>query len=340
MSEALRALGSSRHSGFIHASELLGFLALSAYALGLGVAPALPGLAVGQGHWIERVRLSAAGLAQLSALGFCFVAARLLVELALTRPSTPLRTWLMASTGIVISAVAVATPGALGLANIWFAALVVASGSSALVAASYGLRSPDLRAPSLIVCTAAGAGLVHGAARYWAVASGIDADVVGYTGARFLATVAWVFELMATVLAFAWLVAGRPGALLTSASALAVGACSAIAWNLGPQSAWLKLAQRAAGYLSLSPEPLIPPFLRAAETLIPLALCGLLLFARHRPGWVRLVVVLALVARTKLDSPLGALFELTAALLLLSAAPLGHGSRPDFVQAGNGRVSQ
>ncbi len=307
---------------------MLGVVAALAYVLGQGIAPALPGAGVGFGPWIDGAHHLAAVFTQLAALLLCVYGSRRLALLRFGKNRRAISLLTGASFLCAGAATMVAASGGIPLSPGWLCALSLVSAGGSVVAAIVAGRTPTLRAPALIVQTTAVAGGLYSLGRYWGALSGADADLEGYILARGISTGAWLLELLAYVLVALWVAArGRRTAAFAAATVL-LGATSAALSNIESKSEPIVLLQRIAQQFSIAPAPIAPELLQALSGLVPLVLCILVAVGKRPSSELRLVVVLALISRARLDTPLGALMHISAALWLITSYFQGPAGAP------------
>jgi hypothetical protein len=313
----------------VPAPGLWAMLALLAMWLGRALAPALLGSLSGADLLVEVVNIAGAATSQLAALLFVLLVIRLTLLLLASRAGVLTRLCAAVAGVTAVACTAISSTGVFLLHELWLVVLATAVGLTGVVAAGLGLRVATYRGPALILLLGINAGMVYAGARALGIASSIAASAWGYTLARGLSTLAWSFEVGAIGVALVWATTtGRVSAPRWIAVVLGLAAATALAWGDGSDQWFRTFLQRALATLEPQPLPLIPDFMRRSLALTGALAGGLTLVATHRPGVFRLLVVLAILARSSLESPLGGLFALCAALILLLSLGLAPLTEP------------
>jgi len=292
--------------------------ALLATIVGRGIAPAIPGLAVGIAPFITLSGRVAAFLSQLVAAGGVAAAIRLAAG-ALRLPKLDLGYRLIALPGsaIVIALVmaAWARPLAPELCRMMAFAAIAASLSGALAS----LRASETRASGFVLGAAGLSGLAHLLARELMSRTAERLDVRAAHWVIAVSTLATLLDVVTLGLSLTYLGRGklRRIALISALvllPALALGIYAAHGSAPGA-SALRVLAERALAQLSRAPTAALPGVLRftvTAALLFAAAACVARPAERSRTGVVLSMSLLSLGAT---DMPLPALWLVVAALL-------------------------
>jgi len=292
--------------------------ALLATIVGRGIAPAIPGLAVGIAPFITLSGRVAAFLSQLVAAGGVAAAIRLAGG-ALRLPKLDLGYRLVALPGsaIVIALVmaAWARPLAPELCRMMALAAIAASLSGALAS----LRTSETRASGLVLGAAGLSGLAHLLARELMSRA---ADHLDATSARWVpaaSTLATLLDLVTLGLCLAYLGHGKLrkiaiAAALVLVPALLLGVFAAHGRTPGASTLRV-LAARALGQLSRTPSALAPGVLGFALTAAFLLAAGACVARPGERGRASVVLSMCLLSLGATDMPLPALWLVVAALL-------------------------
>ena len=292
--------------------------ALLATIIGRGVAPAIPGLAVGIAPFIALSGRIAAFLSQLVAAGGVAAAVRL-ASGALRLPKLDLGFRLIAlpASAIVIALVmaAWARPLEPELCRMMALAAIFAS----LAAALASLRTPDARASGLVLGSAGLSGLSHLIARELVSRAAQRLDSVSLRYAIAVATLATLFDLLALGLALAYFGQKQRrqsalGVAIVILPALAIGLFAA--HGTAPGAGVVRvLAERVLAQLSRAPAAALPPAVRFAVTTALLIGAGLCVAKPSDRRKTSVVLGLSLLSLGAPDMPLPALWLVVASLL-------------------------
>ena len=291
--------------------------ALLATIVGRGIAPAIPGLAVGIAPFITLSGRVAAFLSQLVAAGGVAAAIRLAGgALRLPRLDLGYRLIALPGSAIVIALVmaAWARPLAPELCRMMACAAIAASLSGALAS----LRMNETRASGLVLGAAGLSGLAHLLMREL---SG-RATAHGTASAHWLVAVsalATLLDLLTLGLSLTYLGHGKLrkvalASALILAPALALGVFAA--HGSAPGASVLRvLAERALGQLSRAPASTVPGALRFTITAALLLAAGACVAKPGERGRASVVLSMCLLSLGATDMPLPALWLVVAALL-------------------------
>jgi hypothetical protein len=309
--------------------------ALLATVIGRGVAPAIPGLAVGIAPFITLSGRVAAFLSQLVAAGGVAAAVRLAGG-ALRLPKLDLGYRLIAlpASAIVVALVmaAWARPLEPELCRLMALAAIAAS----LAAAVASLRLVDTRAAGLVLGTASLSGLSHLVARELVSRAAERLDSGSLRWAIAVATLATLLDL--TALGFALTYLGHKqlkksvlGAAIVLVPALMVGLFAA--HGTAPGAGLVRvLTERVLAQLSRAPAAALPSALRFAVTTALLIGAGLCVAKPSEQRKTSVVLALSLLSLGAPDMPLPALWLVVASLLapkLADAAPAKNSDRAE-----------
>jgi hypothetical protein len=292
--------------------------ALLATIIGRGIAPAIPGLAVGITPFITLSGRVAAFLSQLVAAGGVAAAIRLAGG-ALRLPKLDLGYRLVALPGsaIVIALVmaAWARPLAPELCRMMAFAAIAASLSGALAS----LRVSETRASGLVLGAAGFSGLAHLLARELVSRAADHAHAASAHWVVAASTLATLLDLVTLGLSLIYLGRGnlRKVALacaLILLPALTLGVFAA--HGSAPGAGVLRvLAERALGQLSRAPTATMPGTLRFTITAALLLAAGACVARPGERGRASVVLSMCLLSLGATDMPLPALWLVVAALL-------------------------
>ena len=310
--------------------------ALLATIIGRGVAPAIPGLAVGIAPFIAASGRIAAFLSQLVAAGGVAAAVRLAVG-ALRLPKLDLGFRLIALPASAIVVALVMAAWARPLEPELCRMMALAAIAASLAAAIASLRSIDTRASGLVLGSASLSGLSHLVARELVSRAAERLDNASLHWAIAVATLATLFDLLALGLALAYL--GQKqlkksalGVAIVIVPALLVGVFAA--HGTAPGAGLVRvLAERVLAQLSRAPAAALPPAVRFAVTtalLIGAGLCVAKPSERSKPS---VVLALSLLSLGAPDMPLPALWLVVAALLAPKQVDALPAKNPDHHEA-------
>jgi hypothetical protein len=292
--------------------------ALLATIVGRGIAPAIPGLAVGIAPFITLSGRVAAFLSQLVAAGGVAAAIRLAGG-ALRLPKLDLGYRLVALPGSAIVIALVMAAWARPLAPELCRMMAFAAIAASLAGALASLRASETRASGLVLGAAGLSGLAHLLARELASRAAEHLDAASSHLLIAISTLATVLDLVTLGLSLTYLGHGKPrkiaiAAALVLVPALALGIFAA--HGSTPGAGVLRvLAERALGQLSRASTAAVPGALRFTVTAALLLAAGACV---ARPGErSRASVVLAMCSLSlgATDMPLPALWLVVAALL-------------------------
>jgi len=292
--------------------------ALLATIIGRGIAPAIPGLAVGIAPFIVLSGRVSAFLSQLVAAGGVAAAIRLAGG-ALRLPKLDLTYRLVALPGAAIVIALVMAAWARPLEPELCRLMAFAAIAASLAGAAASLRIGETRASGLVLASAALSGISHLLARELVSRAAERADNGSLRWAIAVATLATLLDLVALGLSLTYLGQGKLRKIALNAAivlvpALALGVFAAHGSAPGAGLARV-LAERALSQLTRVPAPALPNALRfaiAAALLIAAGLCVLRPGARAKAS---VVLSLSLLSLGAPDMPLPALWLVVAALL-------------------------
>jgi hypothetical protein len=292
--------------------------ALLATIIGRGVAPAIPGLAVGIAPFIALSGRVAAFLSQLVAAGGVAAAVRLAGG-ALRLPKLDLGYRLIALPASAIVVALVMAAWARPLEPELCRMMALAAVAASLAAAIASLRSIDTRASGLVLGSASLSGLSHLAARELVSRAAERLDSSSLRWAIAVATLATFLDLLALGLALAYLGQKqlRKSALrvaIVVLPALLVGTFAS--HGSAPGAGLVRvLAERVLAQLSRAPAAALPPALRFAVTTALLIGAGLCVAKPSERSKTSVVLALCLLSLGAPDIPLPALWLVVASLL-------------------------
>lgn len=291
--------------------------AVFASLIGRGIAPAIPGLAVGIAQFIALSGRASAFLSQLVAAGGTAAAIRLLGNaLRLTKLDLGYRLIALPGSAIVVALVAAAwrTPLDPELCRI----MALAAIGAALASAVASIRLNETRAAGLVLGVASVSGFAHLMARMMMSKAAERLDSSSLKWAVVVATLATLLDVVALALTLLHLGDGqrRKIALVSAAillPALLVGVFAA--HGSAPGAGWLRvLAERSLSQLSRAPTPALPSAIRFALSCAFLITAGACVLRRNRSK-AAVVISLSLLSLGAADMPLPALWLVVAALL-------------------------
>jgi hypothetical protein len=313
--------------------------AILATIVGRGIAPAIPGLAVGIAPFITLSGRVAAFLSQLVAAGGVAAAIRLAGG-ALRLPKLDLGYRLVALPGsaIVIALVmaAWARPLAPDLCRMMALAAIAASLSGALAS----LRANETRASGLVLGAAGLSGAAHLLARELMSRAAEHHDARSAHWVVVVSALATLLDLVTLGLSLTYLGHGKLRKVAIAAAlillpALALGIFGAHG-NAPGASVLRVLAERALGQLSRAPTTSVPGVLRFTITAALLLTAGACVAKPGERGRASVVLSLSLLSLGATDMPLPALWLVVAALLSpKQVAPLSAADLRGAPRAGN-----
>jgi hypothetical protein len=292
--------------------------ALLATLIGRGIAPAIPGLAVGIANFIVLSERVSAFLSQLVAAGGVAAAVRLGAA-ALRSPKLDLGYRLVALPGSAIVVALVMAAWARPLEPEMCRVMALAAIATALSGAVASLRVTETRASGLVLGSAGLSGLCHLLARELVARAAERLDSSSLHFAVPVATLATLLDLTALGLSLLYLGQGKRKAVAVTAAcvllpAIALGAFAA--HGTAPGAGVLRvLAERALAQLSRAPSAAFPGALRFAITAALLATAGLCVLKPSARGKASIVLALSLLSLGAPDMPLPALWLIVATLL-------------------------
>ena len=292
--------------------------ALLATVVGRGIAPAIPGLAVGIASVIVLSGRVAAFLSQLVAAGGVAAAVRLGAA-ALRSARLDLGYRLIALPGGAIVIALVMAAWARPLEPDMCRTMALAAIATALAGAVANLRVTETRAAGLVLGSAGFSGLLHLLARELVSRAAEHLDNTSLHWAVAVATLATLLDLIALGLTLTYLGRGeRRKVLLTVAyvlvPAFALGAFAAHGSAPGAGIARV-LAERTLAQLSRAPAAALPSALRFAITTALLTAAGLCVLKPGEHSKTSVVLSLSLLSLGAPDMPLPALWLVVATLL-------------------------
>ncbi len=292
--------------------------ALLATVICRGVAPAIPGLAVGIERFIVISAQVSAFLSHLVAAGGVTAAIVLAIG-ALRQHKLDLTFRLLALPGgaIVIALVLAAWVRPLEpelCRMVAFAAI-----ATAVAGAVASLRVSETRASGLGLACASASGLAHLLARELVSRAAERMDSASLHMATAVATLAALFDLLTLGVTLAYLGQGNRRRIAISAAWVLVPALF-LGWFAAHGSApgagvARVLAERALTLLSRVPAAALPVALRFAITAALLVAAGICVFKPSARGKTSVVLALGLLSLGAPDMPLPALWLVVAALL-------------------------
>jgi hypothetical protein len=297
---------------------LLTRAALLATLVGRGLAPAIPGLAVGIAQFIVFSGRVSAFISQLVAAGGVAAAVRLAAS-ALRSPRLDLGYRLVAlpASAIVIALVmaAWARPLEPEMCRMMALSAIAASLAGALAT----VRASETRASGLVLGSAGLSGLCHLLARELVSRAAESLDGASQGWAVAVATLATLFDLIALGLTVIYVAQGQRRKIAITAAlvlvpALALGAFAAHGSAPGA-GVFCVLAERTLSQLSRAPAAALPIALRFAITTALLVATGLCVFKPGQRGKASVVLSLSLLSLGAPDMPLPALWLVVATLL-------------------------
>ncbi|MEP7049188.1 MAG: hypothetical protein ABJB12_02495 [Pseudomonadota bacterium] len=292
--------------------------ALLATLVGRGVAPAIPGLAVGIAQFIALSGKVAAFLSQLVAAGGVAAAVRLGAN-ALKAPRLDLGYRLVALPGSAIVVALVMAAWARPLQPEMCRTMALAAIAASLAGAIASLRIRETRASGLVLASAGLSGVGHLLARELVSRAAERLDSTSLHWAVAVATLATGLDLIALALTLLYLGQGKQkqvalfaGCVLVPALALGVFAAHGSAPGAGIARV---LAERTLAQLSRAPAAALPIAVRFSITAAVLGAAGLCVWRPAGSAKTNVVLSLSLLSLGAPDMPLPALWLIVATLL-------------------------
>jgi len=297
---------------------MLTWAALLATIVGRGIAPAIPGLAVGIAPFITLSGRIAAFLSQLVAAGGVAAAIRLAGG-ALRLPKLDLGYRLVALPGSAIVVALVMAAWARPLAPELCRMMAFAAIAASLSGAIASVRVRESRASGLVLGAAGLSGLAHLLARELMSRAAEHLDVSLKPWVIAVSTLATALDLVTLGLSLTYLGQGKlrkiaitAGLVLVPALALGVFA----AHGSAPGASVVRvLAERALGQLSRAQTTFVPGVLRFTVTTALLLTAGVCVARPRERGRASVVLSMSLLSLGATDMPLPALWLVVAALL-------------------------
>ena len=296
-----------------------------------GIAPAIPGLAVGIERFIVVSAELSAFLSHLVAAGGVTAAIVLAIG-ALRQPKLDLTYRLLALPGGAIVIALVLAAWVRPLEPELCRMLAFAAIAAAVAGAVASLRVRETRASGLGLACASASGLTHLLARELVSRAAERMDSTSLHWAVAVATLAALFDLMTLGVTLTYLGQGKARQIAISAAwvlvpALILGSFAAHGSAPGVGAARV-LAERALTLLSRVPGAMLPVALRFALTAALLIAAGLCVFRPSARNRTSVVLGLALLSLGAPDMPLPALWLVMAALLSPKQASLSLHEAP------------
>ncbi|HYQ31134.1 MAG TPA: hypothetical protein VER04_28060 [Polyangiaceae bacterium] len=292
--------------------------ALLATIVGRGIAPAIPGLAVGIAPFITLSGRVAAFLSQLVAAGGVAAAIRLAGG-ALRLPKLDLGYRLIALPGSAIVIALVMAAWARPLAPELCRMMALAAIAASLAGSLASLRLRETRASGLVLGAAGLSGLAHLLSRELMARAAEHLDVSSKHWAIGVSALATLLDVVTLGLSLTYLGHGKlrkvaiaAGWVLVPALALGVFA----AHGSAPGASVVRvLAERALGQLSRAQTTFVPGALRFTVTAALLFAAGACVAKPGERGRASVVLAMSLLSLGATDMPLPALWLVVAALL-------------------------
>jgi len=286
--------------------------------LARGLAPALPGLAVGMEGSIAIAARIAAVLSMVAVAGALAASARLTAQTFADSSIDASFRFMAVPAGVCVGVLAVASIFQ-GLNPELSLVLALAATGPVLLAAPMALRLPQHRSAGLVLAMAGGAGLLHVLGRAIALHSAEEASVGGFRLAQGIETFATLIDVSSLGLIGTYLVrraSKRARWILGSSAVALLGLVVAASKGAQPDSAWWQvLAGRTLDQILRNPEPFLPRVLRYAIEAAGFLLAGLSLAAGGASSRIGTLFAACLVGRASADIPIPALILLLAGLL-------------------------
>jgi len=292
--------------------------ALLATIVGRGIAPAIPGLAVGIAPFITLSGRVAAFLSQLVAAGGVAAAIRLAGG-ALRLPKLDLGYRLVALPGSAIVVALVMAAWARPLAPELCRMMAFAAIAASLAGALASIRVRETRASGLVLGTAGLSGLTHLLARELMSRAAEHLDISLKPWVIALSTLATLLDLVTLGLSLTYLGHGKPRKVAIAAVSILIPALLLgvfAAHGSAPGASVLRvLAERALGQLSRAQTTFVPGVLRFTITAALLLTAGVCVARPRERGRAGVVLSMSLLSLGATDMPLPALWLVVAALL-------------------------
>ncbi|MEO6600037.1 MAG: hypothetical protein ABIQ16_09215 [Polyangiaceae bacterium] len=296
-----------------------------------GIAPAIPGVAVGIERFIVMSAQVSAFLSHLVAAGGVTAAIVLAIG-ALRQPKLDLTYRLLALPGGAIVVALVLAAWVRPLEPELCRMVAFAAIAAAIAGAVASLRVGETRASGLGLACASTSGLTHLLARELVSRAAERMDSTSLHWAVAVATLAALFDLMTLGVTLIYLGQGKARKIATSAAwvllpALLLGLFAAHGSAPGVGAARV-LAERALTLLSRVPAAMLPAAFRFALTAALLIAAGLCVFRPGARSKTSVVLALALLSLGAPDMPLPALWLVVAALLSPKLASMSLHDEP------------
>lgn len=331
-----------RYFDFEQGISIRAVIAISVLAglLARGLAPALPGLAVGMESFIAVASRLAAVLSMVAVAGALSASARLTARLfGDIDIDVPYRV-IVVPAGICASMLAVAAVFRSLNAELNLV-LAFASAGPVLVAAPLLLRRVETRAAGLVFVLTGAAGLVHVLGRAVAVHAADEANVSVFRLAQWTETLASLVDIATIGLVAAYVVARS-----SQRARVALGVCALLGLALAvvatrgtePESPWWQvLAGRVLDQFLRNPDPFLPGLLRYVIEVATLFFVAVTLVLKRQLGQIGVLLAACLAGRAAADIPIPALLLLLAALLAPQAVAAATAGRPSSARADDQR---
>lgn len=297
---------------------MLARAALLATIFGRGIAPSIPGLAVGIAPFIVLSSRLSSLLSQLVAAGGVAAAVRVAGG-ALRFPKLDLGYRLVALPGSAIVVALVMAAWARPLEAELCRTMALSAVAAALASAVASLRLRETRAAGLVLGCASFSGLFHLVARELVSRAAERMDSASLHWAIAVATLATLLDLVALLLTLIYLGRGRVRGVAVCAATLLVPALLLgvfAAHGSAPGAGVVRvLAERTLSHLSRAPSAALPLALRFAITSSLLLASGWCVIKPGERGKASVVLSLSLLSLGAPDMPLPALWLVLAALL-------------------------
>lgn len=297
--------------------RLFALVALAAILLGRALDAALPGSIAGIAALIASVDRVTAFLSQLVALLGSLLIMQLL--LSLRRGAYLGATYWLTAFPTAVAASLIVAAMQNDLTPRLTLGLGVLSALITLSTAPYALSRATSRAAGLVMAFTGSAALVYVLSRVIAIDASERALGSLFDLSRNVATLGFVLDAAALIVALIWL-AARSWQKLAATSILI--ACVAVFLSMLAQrgdryDATLVqiLLARSLGELIRYPAPFVAPLVRQALELALILLSPVLAVSRRHAAALEVAVALALVSRAATDIPAFALLQILAALL-------------------------
>ncbi len=308
-----------------------------------GIAPAIPGLAVGIDRFILYSGRLSAFLSQLVAAGGV-AAAVVLASRALRLPRLDLTYRLLALPGGAIVVALVMAAWARPLDPEMCRMMALAAIAAAFAGAVASLRLGETRASGLALACTSASGLTHLLARELVSRAAERLDSTSLHWAVAVATLATLFDLLTLAVTLIHLGRGQSRKIALSAALVLVPALllGLVAAHGSAPGAGVPrvLAERALTLLSRAPAAALPTALRFAITAALLISAGACVFRPQARDKTSVVLALCLLSLGAPDMPLPALWLVVAALLSPKQPPLASEPAPGAPSARAGRASR